>query len=53
MLRKLHFTTLFSQGEKKQQFFYDMNAKMEDEGKGKKRKHDGGEVSTKYLVIHV
>ena len=29
------------QGEKKQQFFYDMNAKMEDEGKGKKRKHEG------------
>lgn len=28
------------QGEKKQQFFYDMDAKMEDEGKGKKRKND-------------
>jgi len=35
------------QGEKKQQFFYDMNAKMEDEGKGKKRKHDGGEEGGK------
>ena len=28
-------------GGDKQQFFYDMNAKMEEGGKGKKRKRDG------------
>ena len=28
-------------GEKKAQFFFDMDAKMEDDGRGKKRKHDG------------
>jgi hypothetical protein len=29
------------QGQEKQQFFYDMNAKMEDtKSKGKKRKHE-------------
>lgn len=27
-------------GEKKQQFFFDMNAKMEDEGRGKKRRNE-------------
>jgi len=28
--------------EKKSQFFFDMNAKMEDDGNGRKRKHSGG-----------
>lgn len=28
-------------GEKKAQFFFDMDAKMEDDGRGKKRKHEG------------
>jgi len=35
------------QGEKKQQFFYDMNAKAEDDRKGKKRKHDGEEPAVR------
>ncbi|XP_023341614.1 CWF19-like protein 1 [Eurytemora carolleeae] len=38
------------QGEKKQQFFFDMNAKMEDEGKGKKRKNDGEDSGRKAPV---
>jgi len=38
------------QGEKKQQFFYDMNAKMEEEGKGKKRKKDDGDDSKKKVA---
>ena len=37
--REEHITV--TGGGDKQQFFYDMNAKMEDEGKGKKRKRDG------------
>jgi len=36
------------QGEKKQQFFYDMNAKMEEDGgKGKKRKNDNNDGGAK------
>ena len=39
--RNINIYKFFLQGQEKQQFFYDMNAKMEDnKAKGKKRKNE-------------
>ena len=46
--RNINIYKFFLQGQEKQQFFYDMNAKMEDnKAKGKKRKNEH-EVSYQY-----
>ena len=49
--RNLNIYKFFLQGQEKQQFFYDMNAKMEDnKAKGKKRKNEH-EVSYQYKFL--